>query len=104
MEGCLTDVICRFPKINRSEVRRILTSESNDLEITKSLLNLLHNIVRVGSVPVSPTQKAYFDDHVDQVLDLLSAKNSLAWKKALLEQNISLVINIAASCPTAVGW
>ena len=42
-------------------------------------------------------------EHSDLVLDLLSPKKSLKWKKRQLENHIPLVINIAASCPTVAG-
>ena len=102
MEGCDVKVIEQIPRLPRSRVRQLLKEESSDLEITKSLLNLLFNIVSVASVPVSRTQKAYFDQHADLVLALLG-RRSLKWKKAQLEREIGLVLNIAASCPTAGG-
>ena len=99
LPGCITEVISQLPRLDRAKVRRILQSESAEREITKSLLNLLENIVRVGSVPVSETQRAYFDSHPEVVLNLLGSRKSIAWKKAVLEADISLVLNIAASCP-----
>jgi hypothetical protein len=102
MEGCDVKVIAQIPRLPRAQVRKLLREESSDLETTKSLLNLLFNIVSVGSVPVSATQKAYFDQHADLVLELLG-RRSLSWKKALLEKEIGLVINVAASCPIAGG-
>ena len=103
LEGCLCDAVSRLPHLNRSQVLQVLQGESKDLEITKSLLNLLHNIVRVGSVPVTKAQKDFFDSHAQLVLGLLNATKPLKWKKAALEANLPLVVNIAASCPTAAG-
>ena len=105
--GCLCDIIWHFPRQSRHKVKRQLQEESKDLEITKSLLNLLHNIVNMGSVPVSRSQKDFFDSHAGIVNELLSSKKSLQVKKKLLESNISLTINIAGSCPpppTVAGW
>ncbi len=102
MEGCDVELISKIPRIPRAGVRKLLTSESPKLEVTKSLLNLLYNIVTVGSVPVSVTQKTYFDQHSEIVLELLG-KGSLKRKKTILEKDEALVINIAASCPTVAG-
>jgi len=103
MEGCEVAFVRQLSQIPRKEVKKLLQSESGQLEFTKSLLNLLHNIVVVGSVPVSSTQKAFFDSHSNLVLSLLSKSKSLSWKKHQLEKNVALIINIAASCPTVAG-
>ncbi len=103
MEGCAVDLVSRLLQVSRPDVRRMLKNESRQLELTKSLLNLLHNIVIVGSVPVSPTQKAFFDAHSNLVLSLTSKSKSLKWKKDQLEKNVALVLNIAASCPIVAG-
>jgi hypothetical protein len=103
MEGCDSALISRLLQVSRADVRRLLKNESTQLELTKSLLNLLHNIVIVGSVPVSPIQKAFFDAHSNLVLLLTSKSKSLKWKKTKLEKNIALVLNIAAACPIAAG-
>ena len=100
--GCLCKVIAQFPKLPRATVEKALVEESSDREITKSLLNLLHNAVYVGSVPVSRTQQDFFESHKELVIDLLGSAKSLKWKRAALQANIPLVINIAASYPTAV--
>ncbi len=102
MEGCDVQLISNILRIPRPKVRKLLQKESSELEVTKSLLNLLYNIVVIGSVPVSQTQKDYLDRHSDIVHDLLGNR-SLKWKKAALEKDPALVLNIAASCPTAVG-
>ncbi len=102
MDGCDAEIIKQIHRLPRAKVRQLLTKESSDLEVSKSLLNLLFNIVIVGSLPVTVTQKAFFDQHSDLVHELLG-RRSLKWKKAQLEKDIGLVLNIAASCPTVVG-
>ena len=99
LPGCDAELISQLPRLPRPKVRQIIKNESPEREVTKSLLNLLENIIRVGSVPVSQTQKAYFDKHSEVVLHLLGSRKSIAWKKKVLEEDISLVLNIAASCP-----
>ena len=104
MEGCHVDSISQLLRVARPQVKKILRRESTKYEITKSLLNLLYNLVVVGSLPVSKTQRAYFDANAELVLQLLSNNKSLTWKKSVFETNTPLVLNIAASCPTVAGW
>ena len=103
MDGCATDIIAKISQTPRAEVSLILKGESSNLEVTKSLLNLLYNAVIVGSLPVSQTQKAFFDSKADLVRLLLSNSKSPAWKKGLLLGQPALIINIAALCPTVAG-
>ena len=83
-------------------INKMLKADKGN-ELTKSLLNLLYNIIRVGSVKVSATQRSYFDKHANLVLKLLAKSTPLAWKKRQLQRNLPLVLNIAASCPRVVG-
>ena len=103
MEAFDLKLVAKIPHLSRANILRLFRAESERLELTTSLLNLLHNIVRVGSVPVTATQKSYFNAHSKLVLKLLNRKVPIDWKKKELEKNISLVINIAASCPTVAG-
>ena len=103
MEGCVVGRVAEISRAPRRQVKRILDSESDQLEVTKSLVNILYNIVIVGSVPPSATQRAFFDKHADIVFQLVSRSRALHWKKEALRENISLVINISASCHTVAG-
>ena len=101
MDGCLESIFI-FPKLLNNQVGAILRNESRQFEVTKSLLNLLHNIVLVGSVTVSQEQKEVIDKHADLVWLLLSKSKSLKWKRRALADNIDLVVCIS-SCPTTAG-
>jgi hypothetical protein len=103
MDGVDVDAIRKIQSSDRHQVKQILKGESRQLEVTKSLLNLVHNIVRVGSVPVSAHQRAFLDKNADLVLRLLNKKTSLKAKKDILESHPSLVLNIAASWHTVDG-
>lgn len=102
MEGCLCEVLSKFSTYSRIQIRDTLYSESRQLEITKSILNVLHNIVVVKSIEVTRTQKDYFDKKEQLVWELLSTK-SLKSKKTILESNPDLVACIAYSCPKAAS-
>lgn len=99
MEGVEKELIRKIARAPPKEAKRILEDESPQLEVTKSLLNILHNLVVVGSIPATRNKRAFFDDHADVVHDLLSPKKSLAWKKTVLLRDTSLLINIATACP-----
>lgn len=103
MEGCVVERVAEISKVPRRQIKRIINSESDQLEVTKSLLNILYNIVIVGSIPPTTTQRAFFDNHSDLVFQLVSNSKALHWKKQALLENIPLVINIAASCHTVGG-
>ena len=103
MEGFEHKTIEGIQRASPVQIRQILRNETRDLEVTKSLINLLHNIVRVGSVPVTEAQRIYFDENSDIVLRLLNRKVSITWKKEALTKNLGLVRNIAASCPPVAG-
>lgn len=102
MDGCL-ESISVFQKLSKRQVGAILLNESSQFEVTRSLLNLLHNIVLVGSVPASQEQKKIIDKHADLVWLLLSDSKSLKWKRKVFADNIDLVNCISASCPTIAG-
>jgi hypothetical protein len=100
MDGIDREAIAGIVKSSPSEVKSIIKQESSQLEVTKSLLNILHNLIRVGSIPVEDYKRSFFDSHSELILDLLSSKRSLKWKKGTFERNPIVVINIATSWPT----
>ena len=103
MDGVDVETICLIGQLKKVQVKSLLESESRELEVTKSLLNLVHNLVVVGSLPVSQTLRLFLDEHAETVHQLLASTKSLKSKKALLIANIPLVINIASSCPFPVS-
>lgn len=102
MEGVDIELVRLVAKLNKSDISKIFAAEGAQLEVTKSLLNLLFNLVKVGSIPVSTHQKEFFDQRTSSVLNLLSDTKSLQQKKKILQKDPELVINIAASCPSVV--
>lgn len=100
MDGVDREAIREIANSIPSEVKAILKQESSQLEVTKSLLNILHNLVRVGSIPVEAYKRKFFEDHASIILELLSPKKSLRWKKQAFERHPIIVINIATSWPT----
>ena len=103
MEGCAVEVIRQIPKLSNYRVRSILQRETRQYKVTKSLLNLLYNIVIVGSVPTSVVQKVYFDQHSKLVWQLLSSSNTLRWKNEQFKKNIQFTKKVASTCPTVGG-
>jgi hypothetical protein len=102
MDGVDIELVRVVAKLSKSEVRKILKAEGRQFEVTKSLLNLLYNLVKVGSIPVSSHQREFLDERAGSVLSLLSDGKNLEQKKKILLSQPELVLNIAASCPSVV--
>lgn len=98
MEFVLWKVLGALAQSQESAVCQVLKSESKRLEITKSLLNVLHNIAVVQNIQLSARRKADFSKYTDQVHQLLS-KTSTSAKAKLLSKHPGLVKLIAVSCP-----
>lgn len=99
MEHCLTEEIAALRRLSPQRVYFLLQSESKDHELTKSLLNLLHNIVVVQSLEPTLQQKLVFEEKEALVWQLLSPSTPISSKKRLLERNIDFVWAVAESCP-----
>lgn len=99
MEDCLADELSTFNLLSPQRVYFVLQSESRHLELTKSLLNLIHNIVKVQSVEPTERQKQVFGHYEELVWQLLHPGLPLSTKKRLLEENVPLVVAVAESCP-----
>lgn len=103
MEGCLRRELSAFALLPSARVRALLCSESKGLELTRSILNLIHNIVNIQSLEPTKRQKKVFEAHIEVIAQLLHKRLSLRKKKALLEANIELAIAAAASCRRAAN-
>ena len=95
----------RLCKLSKAGVRKVLRSEGADLPITRSLLDLLFNIVYVKSLPQSETQAIFFANNKALVERLLkySTDRPPKWAKLIFETNTPLVYTIVDSCPTVGG-
>lgn len=107
MEGCLSVTIRSLNNFSQKEVVKILKAETDKLEITKSLLNILYNICIQRSVRLSQRQKTEFRHHVNTVQRLLDGANrgknrttDIVGKRNILIRNPELCQLIASTCPT----
>ena len=98
MDNCLTKELRSFSLLSPHLILSIIKAEGRDLEITKSLLNLLYNIVVVQSIEASTDQKKLFEQKEQLIWNLLDSSISLLTKKKLLEKNLDLTASIAKSC------
>ena len=80
-------------------INQVLEGESERLEVTKSLLNVLHNIVNLRNIPLTPQQKLAFAEFTKPVCELLN-RRQLRAKKRILQANLGLVRLIGQACPT----
>ena len=76
-----------------------MQSEGEQLELTKSLLNILYNIVTVRSIDPHPGERPVFENNADLIWYLVRPSVEVKNKKPLLLANIPLVLAIAKSCP-----
>jgi hypothetical protein len=98
MDGCLTEDLAAISLLSPQRAFYVLQSEGPKFELTRSLLNVLYNLVKVQSLEPSPSQRKALETHEAIVWPLLSPRISLQKKKALFEENISLAIAVAESC------
>lgn len=98
--GCLCKVVRKLLCVEAAELRSLLLkSQSGHFELTKSLLNLLHNIVRTEAVRATKTTRQAIERHEVLVWQLLSTTASLSAKTRLLADNLDLVYALSRSCP-----
>lgn len=101
MESCNVAALAPLAHASPKTIRDTLSSEAK-FEVTKSLVNLLYNIVVVGSVRVNDDTKSFIDRRVELVLALVSRSKPLWWKQQQLIHNPALVRTIVQACPDAV--
>ena len=100
MNGCNVDAVKQLLKASLSKVKRLLHLDiGHEYILTKSLLNLLHNSVVVGSIATSVPQKLYFRKKINLVKKLLSKRTSLEEKREILGTNVALTLCIVSTCP-----
>ena len=98
--GCLSGVVCKLLCLKTDELTDLLlTAQSRHYELTKSLVNLLWNIVRSQSVRPNKTTRQAIERNEAIVWQLLSDRPSLATKTRLLVDHLDLVYALSRSCP-----
>lgn len=90
-------IICVLAHTSKDSVPNIIKNESDEYEITKSIINILYNLRIVGSIPINKSQKRYLESEEKTVRFLLNTKNSLAKLQARLIANPKLVILISGA-------
>ena len=103
MENIDWEILRKIQQLDAASIKNLVKTEPKpSYRVTKSLLNLLHNIC-AKLVPVAETQYKFFEEHRSVVLDLLNKAVPLTKKHQLLLRNPALVLNITASCPSVDG-
>ena len=98
MEFVLVKTLRALAHFDDEAVQEALKRESQRLELTKSLLNLLHNICSTRVIKLSKTSKSQFAAYTGVVRQILSTE-SLKTKKRLLLGHPKLVKLVASQCP-----
>lgn len=106
MEGVLVTTVKLLRRLDDQQLVQVIKSESNRMELTKSLLNLLFNICFTKAIPLSRRLQNKFKVYDKLVIQLLTGARSqtnrtpnLKDKQRLLRQNPDLVRLIAEACP-----
>lgn len=99
MDGCECQAVRKLPKLPVEKIKLIFKNESSPYVLTKSILNLLYNIIIVGSVSIGIHKRNIFDQNTELIWKLLSSKNSIHTKNKFLEKNPNFVKTIASICP-----
>lgn len=102
-EGCLVPAVKALRHLSGSQIKKVLKTESRNLEITKSLLNILHNIVNSGYIRIGYRKRKFFEDYTQTVLFLTSKKVSIVQKKKILLKNVAIISAIANTCLSIAG-
>jgi len=87
--------VCKIAHSSPESVRQLLREDSGDFPITKTIVNLLHNIRIVGSIPVTKAQKRYLNNQESVVAFLLNDQHSITKLRSKLVAHPKLVIFIA---------
>lgn len=98
--GCLSGVVSKLLCLQQDELENLLlTAQSRHYELTKSLVNLLWNIVRSRAVRPTKTTRQAIERNEVVVWQLLGTTASLATKTRLLADHLDLVYALSRSCP-----
>lgn len=96
MEGCLVSLV---RSLKHADPVIALQNESDRLELSKSLINILFNVCFTRAIDLSQKLKKRFRQFDRLCLQLLDVSKDLSEKKRLLEENPELVLLIAEACP-----
>jgi hypothetical protein len=99
--GCLSSVVRKLTGVQQEDLEDLLLcKQSRHFELTKSLLNILFNLVKTQSIRPSKTTKQTIDRNEELVWQLLSPAASLDEKTRRLADCLDLVYALARSCPS----
>lgn len=96
--GVLIGVVHSLTRLSDKEIVRVLEAETFRREVSKSVANILLNIVQVGSISLSKRQKQEFKALEHLVVTFLNLE-TLKSRRLLFIQNPQLVRSVASACP-----
>ena len=102
MEGCCIPLVNKLAACTPTQAKRLLKPDkSRAYELTRSILNLLHNASKVGSLNSASRHKQFLKKKKRTVVKLIVKKLSYAAKLEILLRNPELAIFAASLCPGA---
>ena len=99
MEGCSSRLLNAFKDLSDYQIHALLKTDAPDLLLTKSLVNLLYNLLVVQSLETPPDQRKSFEAAAKQISAILDAGANLPLANRLLATNVSVARLIASVCP-----
>lgn len=99
MDGCNSQLLHALKDLSDHQIHALLKTDAPDLVVTKSLVNLLYNLLVVQSVETPVHLHAAFESAVEAISGLLDVGRNLVQANRLLASNVPVVRLIAAACP-----
>ena len=99
MEKSIKRHICGLSRLTTVQLRqRLQTDSKQSFILTRALINIVFNLLKVQSIEPTKNQKAVFARHESQLRSLLALNRSLASKSEILINNSDLVLAISETC------
>lgn len=99
MEGCSSRLLYAIKDLSDYQIHALLKTDAPDLLLTKSLVNLLYNLLVVQSVETPTHLCKSFEAAVETISSVLDTGTNLPLANNILAANVPVVRLIASACP-----
>ena len=99
MDNCDTELLKVLPRLGDRQVWGLFAYEPREYRLTKSLANLVYNIVETQALPASTQVRRLFRDNIALVTLLADRESDLAILSDKLCSNPAFVKALAKACP-----
>ena len=99
MENCDARVIAAVVDLSLTQIAALLKTDRPGFRLTLSIVNLLHNLLEVGSLPVPSALRESFEAELELVDQLLRPAAPHARLNRLLQRTPRFIRMLARACP-----